>query len=242
MRDYFADLGLSPDASLEEIRKAYKQLARLFHPDVAPDRAEEFATIQEAYDQLKSQTRIEKIRKKIGTNSRNENRLVAYDRWSPKSSTRANALKATNPESPARVEKLDQRIIVIVDLGKRSGQSQEVQWSVEEVCAHCRGSGGSSRSKRVRCKSCAGLGYKMISRGASFRWKKTCEECHGQGAQVEEACKDCQAYGKTVRLQKRSFVIPKDLSKLEVYEALGHESFDSKTRGRLYIQWLKRED
>ncbi len=143
-------------------------------------------------------------------------------------------------DPPARIEKLDQRIVVVIDKERRAGDEQEVLWTVEELCSKCRGKGGSPRSKKVQCRVCKGLGYLHIQRGASFRWKKTCDQCHGQGFEVEEACVECQAYGKLAKLHRRKFKIPKNLESPESFDGLGHFSFDGKSRGRLIIQWTRK--
>ncbi len=233
MRDYFGDLGLEPDASLDEVRKAYKKLARLFHPDVAPNRAEEFAKVQEAYEQLRSQTRIEKIR---GTLKRGKGNSLLNSYLKFKNNPPISA-----PHEPAtRIEKLDQRIMAVIESGKKLGDQQEVTWSVEELCAKCRGKGGSPGAKKLQCGPCRGLGYQLIQRGASFRWKKTCETCHGLGYEIKDSCLECQGYGKVATLQKKSFQIPKDISNPVGYQELGHFSFDGKSRGQLWIQWTKK--
>jgi len=233
MRDYFGDLGLERDANLEEVRKAYKKLARLFHPDIAPNRADEFSKVQEAYEQLRSQTRIEKIRGNLSS-AKSNSLLNSYLKVKNSSPNPVPAEVAT------RIEKLDQRIVAVIETRKKPGDQQEVTWSVEELCTKCRGRGGNPGIKKIQCGPCRGLGYQLIQRGASFRWKKTCETCHGLGYEIKDSCVECQGYGKVATLQKKVFQIPKDVSGSVCFEGLGHHSFDGKSRGLLWIQWTKK--
>ena len=69
LRDYFADLELTPDSNIEEVRRAYRRLARRFHPDLNPLDTyahQSFLRIQEAFEQLSTVTKIIKLKKQDG--------------------------------------------------------------------------------------------------------------------------------------------------------------------------------
>lgn len=239
MRDYFADLGLTAKASLEEVKRAYKRLAKLFHPDAAGDR-EEFERVHEAYENLKSTTRIERVKKALGsattalTVQKTDVRARAYQRRETKSEYHA----ALGPVE--RAESLDLRIVVVKEPLLNPGDIQEVPVSLERVCKDCRGKGDRSTSTRVRCQKCGGDGFHLIQRGSSFRWKKTCERCFGQGYEIKSACPQCQGYGKSSALEVVKLSVPESFDEPVAYRELGHYSFDGKSRGTLWVTWRMR--
>lgn len=231
VRDYFSDLELTPNASLQEVRKAYKRLAKLYHPDHSGD-AQKFTIVQTAYDNLNSEELIEKAKEALSMAKTNiKSKLGNY--------STASQIKRLEESGTGRIENLDIRIIVPLDRSKLAGSVHSIKLSVENVCQTCRGLGESAQSKRTRCKKCSGLGYQMIRRGESFRWKKTCEACHGEGVELTEACKACGGYGKVLELEEIKISTPSlvDSRSPILYQGLGHHSFDGKTRGNLWVTW-----
>lgn len=244
IRDYFADLELGPDADLEDVKRAYRRLARRFHPDLNPGdlyAEESFKRIREAFDHLNSQSRILKVRKSLSI----EQKLSqSYSRWKREPQIGAYAVHrfvdqwkiqgSTRPE-----ESLDIHVMLNLDLSQRT---QALELVTEEVCSSCRGKGGTSRSIQQTCKNCAGLGYQLIRRGA-FRWKKTCDNCRGMGVEILSACSSCQGYGKVSKRQTVHIPTPKDWDgkSPSVFKGLGNQSFDGKTRGDLWVNWIKKK-
>ena len=236
LRNYFADLELDTRASLDEVKRAYRRLARRFHPDLNPGdlyAEHSFKRITEAYDQLSETESLEKWRSLISPVNTETPKRWDVHALIPKAQI---GLIVEDPRK--RGEDLD--IHLLVELPKDeliAAGHRAIEISVDEGCSNCRGSGGSSRSVQSTCKTCAGLGYRMIRRGA-FRWKKTCDECIGKGYQVAEACASCQGYGKIQVQRKLELAVPQRLRDVEIqYPGLGHMSFDGKKRGDLWVNW-----
>jgi molecular chaperone DnaJ len=253
IRDYFADLELGPDSTLEDVRKAFKRLARKFHPDVNPldPHAEEsFLRIQEAYDRLNSQTRIERFRKQLDLASfksvqKNFGRWGEYplvpkpeqfvSQWQDESSA---PKRTTRPE-----EKLDFWVKVgISQNDAKVGGTKKIRYSFDRPCPSCRGSGGRARSVKATCKKCAGLGHFLIERGA-MHWRKTCDECGGKGHIVGVPCESCGGRGKVSVQEIIELKIAKnsDFNKTVVLKGLGHISYDGKRRGDLCVQLVQKQ-
>jgi molecular chaperone DnaJ len=252
LRNYFSDLELGPDASLDDVRKAYRRLARRFHPDVNPldAQAEEaFRRIQEAFENLSTVTRIRKLRERLEGTSRKTvkpeiqkwsdfSKLPRPDQfvsqWRDEPSVKKNIKR---PE-----EKLDFWIqLELSDQELKRGVSKRFRFSYEQPCEACRGSGGSSGSVKATCKRCAGLGFYLIERGA-MHWKKTCDDCLGKGHIVVSPCRVCSGRGKVQNSEVLEVKIPKspDLSKALVLRGLGHISYDGRKRGSLCVQLVQK--
>lgn len=240
IRDYFADLELSPDSDLESVKKAYRRLARRFHPDLNPGdpyAQESFRRIQEAYQYLLLDPQRENLRQHLS--AFREEREPS--RWQNKMefsfSSPEDFLDEWKIKEERRSEDLD--IHLKVEIPRTTWPTrQRIRYARLIVCMTCRGVGGASQSIQMTCKSCAGLSYQMIRRGA-FRWKKTCESCQGRGYQVRGACKSCAGRGKTSYQEDIELEVPEEAKQGSpiIYPKLGHESYDKGKKGDLKILW-----
>jgi molecular chaperone DnaJ len=239
IRNYFADLELSPEAGLEEIKKAYRRLVRRFHPDLNPKDAyaeESFKRIQEAYEHLNSEVQIRNVRKNLFENSKLP---ISAKSWRRQSFFAGDAEDIVEGKSFRTESRSPENLDIFLESHCRpTDRTHAISYSAEEICPDCRGVGGNSQSIQQTCKLCAGLSYQLIRRGA-FRWKKTCDSCRGRGYEVLSACKKCDGYGKISSIKEVHLPIPKSLDQPQTvaYPHLGHEAFDSKRRGTLWVSW-----
>ncbi len=249
IRNYFADLELDLSASLDDVRRAYRRLARRFHPDLNPldkQSEESFYRIQEAFDFLSSETRFEKLKKQLVEPGRTSKKLVAQKwgeyplvpvstdqfigEWKEESSVRK---KFHRPE-----ENLD--VWILMEVNRADLKSEIVKTIAvphEHPCGSCRGLGGRAKAARATCKKCAGLGHFLIERGA-MHWRKTCDLCLGKGYLSLSPCSTCGGRGKVGERQKIEIRIPKktDVKRPIIVRGFGHISFDGKKRGDLWVQ------
>lgn len=248
LRNYFADLELTIDARPEEIRQAYRRLARRFHPDLNPmdPQAEEsFKRIREAFDYLSEGNRAEVLREKL---ERSVVRNMKPTKW---------ALARQVPESPSKFIKewVEEKSITrtktktkrkeVLDLQTSVGVSPQ-EWKtgfrrrlsvmIDLPCGSCRSVGKRAGAVRETCKKCSGLGHYLISRGA-LNWKKTCDDCRGRGAIHRTSCSACRGRGKSSQKEDLVVSIPGgvSLSQPLIIKNFGHYSFDGKKRGDLWV-------
>ena len=103
MDNYYDILGVSPKASLDEIKKAYRSLAKKYHPDINPHTEEKFKSINLAYETLSNETKRAvydfDLKKKNGTSSSTRSRSSSYTRSSSSSSTRSRSSSYTRSSS-----------------------------------------------------------------------------------------------------------------------------------------------
>ena len=203
-RDYYAVLGVSPDASAEEIKKAYRKLAHLHHPDKNSGDAaaeERFKEIGEAYAV-------------VGDAEKRE----AYNRFG----------SAGPGRGGEGFGDFDSGFGNIFDdifegfFGGRSGgagrsahRGADLRYNLEirfeeaatgvekaiviprlETCATCRGTGAKSGSQPIVCKTCRGTGQVRFSQGF-LTVSQTCSHCRGEGRVVEHPCSTCRGLGQT---------------------------------------------
>lgn len=238
IRNYFSDLELDPDATLEEVRLAYKRLAKKFHPDANPEDplAEQgFKKIQEAYQHLNSTTKISRLKSRLS-------HIKALSSSSIKKWKLEKARVSTvKPKSRAR-ENLDLHLTLTVqERVLEHGGKERFQFVYEKPCEKCRGRGGSRASVSATCKKCVGLGFFEIERGA-MRWAKTCDVCYGKGFEVLSPCESCAGKGKVSERQAVEIHVPSgvDLHQEVCLKGLGHTSFDGSRRGDLYLTLHKK--
>lgn len=239
IRNYFADLELAHDASLQEVRAAYKRLAKKFHPDHHPNdplAAESFRRIQEAYKHLNSAAKVIRLKNRLSSVKALENSSVS--KWKERRSKNI----PVPPAKEKRQEVLDIRLTLAVQERVIEGGGRErFQFVFEKPCPTCGGRGGSSKSVATTCKKCAGFGSYQISRGA-MQWKKTCEPCFGKGVIVILPCATCSGKGKVAERQAVEIQIPQgiDIHQEVCLKNLGHISFNGEKRGNLWLTLTRR--
>lgn len=243
IRNYFADLELTPEASIEEIRQAYRKLVRRYHPDLNPEdpsAVDSFHIIHEAFEYLSSELRLEKLRRQLDVDVSVIRKL--------KKSTQLPALRKT--DSPrisniSRISKTKQKIVRVGDDldihltafvdGPIRGGTHIIEYHYMKPCGTCQGGRAKEKLHRESCKSCAGVGFSLIHRGAN-RWKKSCEVCMGRGY-VTSHCPDCQGRARLPDKQIVEFKVPTgaDLKQPICLRRLGHISFDGLKRGDVWV-------
>src|SRR3990172_9451452 len=191
-RDYYDVLGVGRSASGEDIRRAYRKLARQYHPDVNKDGGAEarFKEINEAYEVLSD-----------------ERKRAAYDRFGHAGaeggfSTDFGGFGArTARRGPRRGA--DLRYDLTIDFVEAAfGVEKEIEVTRHELCVRCRGTGAEPGTTPVRCATCNGTGEVRRMQQSilgSFVNVSTCPTCRGEGETVPIACIECRG-SKYVRL------------------------------------------
>lgn len=235
-KDYYAVLGVGEKASQDEIKKAYRRLAKKYHPDANPDdpgAGERFKEISEAHGVLsdpESRKKYDQVRKYGG--------LGDFNRAGR---TRRGPASAGGPQATGgagfRFEDLGgigDMFSSIFDFGGRraSGGRQgptrgrDVEYMVEisfrkavrggkvtvtvpirEECANCDGSGAAPGTPLDICPECEGRGTVTFGQG-SFSVPRPCPACYGRGRIPREPCSACQGRGEVTTRKKISLTVP----------------------------------
>ncbi len=245
IRNYFADLELHYLADSEEIRSAYRRLARRFHPDLNPEdlyAEESFKRIHEAYRYLSDDTRASRLRRRLKTEMGPVEQSGRWKSSRPMPTSLTQFVTDWTEERTTKT-KTNRRENLRADLNLRVtsreiefGFEKEITFNVDKACGGCRSQNKRSGSISETCKRCAGVGYEAIRRG-NFQWKKTCDDCRGQGVLRRSRCALCQGRGKVSvkEMGKLSWQGSRQPVRTIILKQLGHYSWDGKKRGDLWV-------
>jgi molecular chaperone DnaJ len=215
-RDYYEILGVARQAAPDEIRTAYRRLAKQFHPDVNKDAGSEdkFKEVSEAYAILSD-----------------EQKRAAYDRYGHAGVSGATGApdfsgfgvedifesifggfgtRTSNRRSPRRGADLRHDLTISFE-ESIAGADKEVQILRNEPCPTCRGSGAEPGTTPVRCPACNGSGEVRQVRQTflgSMVNVTTCPTCQGKGETIATPCHTCRGRTQVRQTRKLSVNIP----------------------------------
>lgn len=227
-RDYYATLGVAKDATADEIKKAYRRLAREHHPDARPDdaRAEaRFKEIGEAYAVVgdpATRKEYDELRRlgaagyggipggagfpggPGGFGGADLGDLLGQMFGAGGGPGRARARSGRGrPRRGADVE-TDLHLTFEDAL---SGISTTLNVTTDGPCATCKGSGAAPGSSRVTCTGCGGTGETVVDQGM-FSFAQPCGRCGGAGTVVETPCRTCSGSGRVLTPRRIQVRIP----------------------------------
>lgn len=217
--DPYKVLGVAKNASEGEIKKAYRSLARKWHPDQNADNAkaeEKFKEVQEAYDLVGDP----KKRKEFDRGGFN----IPFTGQSAPNPFGGGGVKFENigdifgaatgmfggrGGGRQRVERgrdLEANVAIGFD---QSINGTEVSVSVprRETCDTCHGNGAAPGTSPKTCPRCQGSGVESVGQGM-FSMSQPCSQCHGKGSIVEKPCPTCRGEGTVVKTRKYRVKIP----------------------------------
>ena len=215
MKDYYEVLGVSKDASDDEIKKAYRTLAKKYHPDMHPDdknAEEKFKEVNQAYAVLSDADKRAKY-DQFGPEAAEGNGAGGFggfggfggmgmdidlsdifgDLFGGGSSRRSRRA------GPERGDDLLQRVIISFE-DAAFGCKKEIKYSRIDRCSDCGGTGAAKGTTPKVCSKCGGTGQMKIQQRTPFgvmQSVSTCDACGGRGEIITDPCKTCN--GKGVR-------------------------------------------
>lgn len=216
-RDYYEVLGVERSAGDEELKKAYRKLARECHPDLHPDdptAEERFKEITEAYEVL-SNAEKRQIYDQYGHEGLDSNGMGAggMGGFSDVNEILESLFggfggmfgggRAQNANAPRQGKDL-QTAVTIEFMEACTGKSQNVQVQRMETCPDCHGSGSAGNSGTEVCPDCQGRGTVKATQRTPFGLissSKTCPHCGGKGKIIKSPCQKCRGAGR-VRVTK----------------------------------------
>ncbi len=244
-QDYYGLLGVDSEATLEEIKKAYRRLAHQYHPDKNPGnpQAEErFKRISEAYQVLQD-ARKRAAYDRFG-GSMKSGQGLGEDFFSRQDAVHdffedffEDFVHAMGPRT-RRTSGADLRYNLEITLEQAfSGADQEIKISRRIPCPVCRGTRCASGTQPVSCPQCRGRGSLRTQRGF-FITDAACPHCQGQGHIILNPCRHCSGKGRVQSSQTLKIRIPPGVAegtRLRI-RGEGDKGGDRKSEGDLYVE------
>jgi molecular chaperone DnaJ len=214
-QDYYETLGVKKSASTDEIKKAYRKLARKYHPDLNPgDKTAEkkFKDINEAYEVLsdsKKKAEYDQFGKAAfegahgfeGFRTQTQDFGFGFGGAGDIFSDLFGGLR--QEEATLRGTDLATRLDISLEEAYK-GVTKPITLTREISCTKCGGSGAESSQS---CTTCKGSGSVKQSRGV-FRLSQPCPACNGRGKVISRVCKKCKGSGSTVGTNTIKVKIP----------------------------------
>jgi molecular chaperone DnaJ len=216
-RDYYDILGVGRNASDDEIKAAFRKLARQYHPDVnkQPDAEEKFKEINEAYGVLSdadNRARYDRFgRAGLGEMGGFRDYTVDFsDLIEEIFGGFGFSTGRRSRRAPHRGRDLQMQIPLTFEEAA-FGVDKEIEFEREETCSTCRGSGAEPGTTPTRCATCNGQGEVRQVRQTflgSMVQSMTCPNCNGRGETISSPCHTCRGSGLERKAVKKTVQIP----------------------------------
>jgi molecular chaperone DnaJ len=251
--DLYAVLGLESEASLADIKRAYRRLARRYHPGINPgDRAAEamFRRISEAYETLTDPVRREQYDARGGGAPPHGSGSRALEFAGFDFSAAAHGAEAgtftelfaevLHPAAPADRGRPEpgadlHASLVVPFADAMRGVRRQVVVTRQDACSACHGA-GQVAAREGRCAPCQGTGALRWARGHMV-FSKSCGACGGSGRVRQQRCGACSAQGRVVRTDAVPVFVPPgtpDGARIRLVEQ-GHAGRYGGSTGDLYV-------
>ena len=227
-RDYYEVLGVQKGASEEEIKKAYKKMARKYHPDLNPgdkDAEEKFKEVNEAYEVLSDSEKKARydqfgfagVDPNFGAGGGGYGGGAGFDFGdlgdifgSFFGGGFGGGQTRRNPNAPQRGESIRMNLTISFEEAA-FGCEKELTVDRYESCETCHGSGAAPGTSPETCPDCGGSGVVQTRRQTPmgvFASTAPCSRCGGRGKIIKEPCKDCRGSGVVRRQRKIQASVP----------------------------------
>ncbi|MBQ4108104.1 MAG: molecular chaperone DnaJ [Clostridia bacterium] len=252
-QDYYETLGVSKGASQDEIKKAYRSMAKKYHPDMNPGDQEaekKFKEVNEAYAVLSDEEKKAKYDQfghaafeqgGGGAYSGGFGDFGGFDMGDIFSSIfGGGASRANRANAPQDGDDIVVRVSISFEEAA-FGCKEEISFPKIQKCDECSGTGAQKGTTPEKCSRCGGRGTVTVQQRTIFGMSQTtraCPDCGGTGKIVKEPCKNCKGKGLVRITKKLSVSIPAgiDDGQRVVLRGQGHEGKNGGYPGDLIIQ------
>ena len=214
MRDYYEVLGVSRNATQDELKKAYRKLAMKYHPDHNPGDAaaeQKFKEAAEAYDVLRDENKRARYDRFgfAGVQGGGGGFSNADDIFSHFGDIFGDLFGFSSHTSGSRAQSgADLRYNLTISFAQAAkGDKVTLSLPKHVTCSECDGSGAAPGTKAETCRQCNGTGQVRRNQGF-FQIAMPCPICHGQGKVIIRPCPRCKGEGVVIDTRKLEVHIP----------------------------------
>ncbi len=243
-RDYYEVMGIQKGATDDEIKKAYRQLAKKYHPDLNPDNKEaeaKFKEVNEAYEVLSDKDKRARY-DQFGHAGVDPNYGAGGGYGGSPFSQDIDfgdifnsvfggfggfgGRRSSNPNAPRRGADIETTIAISFDEAAK-GCKKEISYTATVTCKECSGSGAEKGTSAKVCSSCRGTGHVTVNQRTPFgvvQTSRVCDACRGTGKVIEKPCKACSGAGRHKQTRKIEINIPAGIADEQVLSVSGQGS------------------
>ena len=239
-RDYYEVLGIGKGASDDELKKAYRKLAKKYHPDLNPgnkDAEIKFKELNEAYEVLSDNDKKSRydqfghagVDPNFGGGAGGGNPFYGAggfdinDIFDSMFGGGFGGRQRANPNAPRRGTDCETTVAISFEEAAK-GCNKNIAYQQIETCSDCDGSGAEKGSSPKTCPNCSGSGQVVINKRSPFgviQSSQTCDRCKGKGKTVEKECKTCDGKGRLRKKKTISIDIPAGIDDEQVLNVGG---------------------
>jgi molecular chaperone DnaJ len=220
-RDYYEVLGVARGAGDDELKRAFRKLAREYHPDVnkSPEAETRFKEIGEAYEVL-SDPQKRRVYDQFGHSGLNSQGYGGFqgfegfgsfaDIFEQFDSFFGSAARTGSRRGPQRGADLRYDLQITFEEAA-FGAEKTLEVPRQETCEVCKGSGAEPNTEPVVCPQCNGSGeIRRVQQSVfgQFVNVTACGRCHGEGRIVDKPCKECRGQGRVTKTRQLTVKIP----------------------------------
>ena len=252
-RDYYEVLGVSKGASDDEIKKAYRQSAKKYHPDLHPgdkECEEKFKEVNEAYEVLSDADKKARY-DQFGHAGVDPNFGAGAGGGSPFGQGidlddifssffgGFGGRRSSNPNAPQRGSDIEAEIYISFDESAK-GCKKEVKYNCISTCGECHGTGAQPGTQAKTCSSCGGSGKVTINQRTPFgvvQTQRSCDACHGTGRIIDTPCRKCGGSGRQRKSKTVDITIPAGIKDGQILNVSGrgNAGYNNGPAGDLHV-------
>ena len=265
-RDYYEVLGISKGASDDEIKKAYRRMAKQYHPDLHPDdpkAAEKFKEVNEANDVLSDPQKRQRydqfghagVDPSYGAGAGG---MGGFGGFSGEGfdfgdifdtffgGGMGGSSRTSNPNAPRQGADIAVALeISFMEACK--GVKHEIEVNSSEICDTCNGSGAKPGTTASTCSECHGTGQVRFQQRTilgSMTSTRPCTKCGGKGKVITEPCSACRGGGHVQKKRKIEISVPAGIDDGQILRvrSQGHTGFNGGGRGDLNVRIIVKKD
>ena len=263
-RDYYEVLGVEKGVSDDDLKKAFRKQAKLYHPDLHPNDKEaeaKFKEVNEAYEVLSDKEKRARYDKFgfAGVDPNYGAGSAAYGGGNPFAQDidlndifnsffgGFGGSSSRNRNAPRKGSDVETSVTITFEEAAK-GCKKEIQYDIVDTCKECNGTGAEKGTDLKTCPVCNGKGQATVNKRTPFgvvQTTQTCDRCRGKGKIIETPCKKCSGAGRTKITKTVTVTVPAGIGQDQILNISGHgnSGYNGGPSGDLHVYInVKRHD